>query len=62
MITRLHAITDEATRTTRKIRRENERRRHLLPHGSVAPNDPPVDLPLEEDVQSAAPFAQIEEW
>lgn len=60
MVQQMHEIVREADRTTRKIRREHERRRHLSrnrPPPSVPPLVESPDSPMQ-----ARPFPHIEEW
>lgn len=62
MIAQMHDITQNAVRTTRKTRRENERRQHLLKEVPTTNAAPPVTDPSVEDEPLAEPFKQIEEW
>jgi putative transposase len=61
MIQQMRDIAHTAQRTTRKARRDSERRQHLkqamLPDRSA----PPVEA-MPDDMPLAAPFEQIEEW
>lgn len=65
MIRQMRDIVDTAQHTTRKARRDTERRQHLktqLPSGGPAP--PVVGIPdtQTESQPPATPFDQIEEW
>jgi len=66
MIEQMHSISDEAQRTTRKRRRERERRNHLRAVKRPALPAPPADAPAEGelagDAAPAVPFDEIEEW
>ncbi|WP_374091036.1 Mu transposase C-terminal domain-containing protein [Methylomicrobium lacus] len=65
MIQQMRDIAHTAQQTTRKARRNVERRQHLR---SVAPPDkpvPPIEVTPEDQTENmppAAPFEQIEEW
>lgn len=61
MIQQMRDIAHNAQRTTRKARRDSERRQHLKQ--AVLPDRPapPVEA-TPDDMPLAAPFEQIEEW
>ena len=59
MIDQMRSITDTAQRSTRRSRRDRERRRHLAGNGTTTLPPAPPDLPTEG---MAAPFVDIEEW
>jgi putative transposase len=61
MISQMREITQTAERTTRKSRREAQRRAHLIKMKENAVLSPPVNSPVEETSYSV-PFEQIEEW
>ena len=65
MIRQMRDIVDTSQHTTRKARRDQERRQHLKtqsPSGKLAP--PVTDVPdaQTEGQPAAMPFGQIEEW
>lgn len=65
MIQQMRDIVDTAQHTTRKARRDQERRQHLKtqsPSGKLSP--PVTDVPdaQTEGQPAAMPFGQIEEW
>ena len=65
MIRQMRDIVDTARQTTRKARRDAERRRHLKTLSpSSRPAPPVVDIPVArvESQPPATPFDQIEEW
>jgi len=65
MIRQMRDIVDTAQHTTRKARRDQERRQHLKmqsPSGKLAPPVTGLPDPQTEGQSAAMPFGQIEEW
>jgi putative transposase len=68
MIGQMREVSETAVKTTRRVRRETERRRHATDptHSKTrAPKpSPPLDAPKDmvPDEVSVQPFEQIEEW
>lgn len=65
MIRQMRNIVDTAQHTTRKARRDQERRQHLKmqsPSGKLAPPVTGLPDPQTEGQPAAMPFGQIEEW
>ena len=65
MIRQMRDIVDTAKKTTRKVRRDTERRQHLKTPSPPDRSLPPVAgiLDAQADGQLlATPFDQIEEW
>ena len=65
MIRQMRDIVDTAQHTTRKARRDQERRQHLKPQSPSGKLAPPVtDVPdaQTKGQPAAMPFGQIEEW
>ena len=58
MVEQMHTITEEAAKTTRKARRDIQRR----PAIAVPAVPPPAVAPPPDQESAAAPFAVIEEW
>ncbi|WP_204008252.1 hypothetical protein [Virgisporangium aurantiacum] len=64
MVEQMRMITGTATKTTRRARRDEQRRTSTPPPrvpapGPVPPPDPPADT---APAASALPFADIEQW
>ncbi|MEQ7125369.1 hypothetical protein ABN034_12690 [Actinopolymorpha sp. B11F2] len=61
MVARMRDITEEAAATSRKARRDAERRRSNPPrsHTTASVPDPPTSDPW---MVAAAPFEVIEQW
>lgn len=68
MIDQMREVSDTALKTTKRIRRETERRKHAKnpgrPHLSPAKVPPPPDASRDTSPEkvSVQPFEQIEEW
>lgn len=66
MIEQMRAISRGAQKTTRKSRRDRERRQHLSapkrPRLPAPPPDAPCDHERDSDLSAAVPFDDIEEW
>jgi putative transposase len=64
MINQMREITATAQRTTRRSRRDLQRRRHLQASGPVKnPSAPPDEmLPPTNDEGAARPFDEVEQW
>jgi putative transposase len=62
MVEQMRAITDTATKTTRKTRRDAERRTAIPQHGPQVTPVPPPPMPVDAGETPAAPFDVIEEW
>ena len=61
MISKMREITQTAERTTRKSRREAQRRSHLVKRKENIVLSPPLESPVSE-TNCSVPFEQIEEW